>query len=150
MSWRRSSTNYMGPHALAKLISQIPTIRTWRSGKRQMHYQHISLTVQDLPIIPRIEQLFFRIASNQHSKESKVLWSFRTMCCSLELPRSSSMRECLQSRDNYVRKTLLLMRNNLTQNQSVALVFLGYSISKKEKASDPNDVQKMKKCKSTN
>ena len=64
-----------------------------------------------------------RIASNQHSKESKVLWSFKTMYLCMELPRRSSTRECLQSRVDYVRKILLLMRRNLTKNLSIALAF---------------------------
>ena len=51
-----------------------------------------------------------RIASNQLSKESKMLWAFKTVCWSMELPRSSSTRECLKSWVDCVRKILLLMR----------------------------------------
>ena len=65
----------------------------------------------------------------------------------MKLPWSSSTRECLQSRVDYVRKILLIMRKNLTQNQSIALVFLGYSISKKAIAPVPKYVEKTKNAK---
>ena len=63
----------------------------------------------------------------------------------MEIPRSSSTRECLESRVDYLRKILLSMRKNLTQNQSIALAFCGYSFSKEGIAPDPKHVEKIKK-----
>ena len=68
------------------------------------------------------------------------------MCSSMELPRSSSTRECLQSRVDYARETLLLMRKNPTQPvESVS--FLGYSFSKEGIAPDFKHVEKLKNAK---
>ena len=154
-TWRRSSTTNMVPHTLAKLTSQRPTIKLNLTEKKDICTIDTSQdvpTVQDVPTTSGIEKTPLqssRIASTQHSKESKVLCSFKTMCWSMEVPWSSLTRECLQSRvDYYMRKTSLLMRN-LTKNKSIALIFLEYSISKEGIARDPKHVEN-KKCKSIN
>ena len=46
--------------------------------------------------------------------------------------KENSTRECLQSRVDYVRKVLLLMRKNLTQNQSIALNFWDTPFQRRE------------------
>ena len=126
-TWRRSSTNYIGASHLGKidLSDAYYQIELYKEAKRYMHNQHFWGTVQDVPNISGIEKLIksSKIASNQPSTESKVLWSFQTMCWWMELPKSSSKREWLQSKVDNVRKILLLMRKNLTQNQSIALAF---------------------------
>ena len=53
----------------------------------------------------------------------------------------------MQSRVNYVRKILLLMRKNLTQNQSIALVF-GIHHFKGGNSTRSQTFGKNKKCKS--
>ena len=64
-----------------------------------------------------------RIATRQHSKKSEVMWFFKMICRSTNIPTSSSTRECLLSVVNYVKQTLVLMEKIPTQNQSKALVF---------------------------
>ena len=113
-TWRQSSTTYMEPHTLAKLTAQMPTIKLNLTKKQTIYAQSTHLRdcsrcadyLRDWKTLLQSS----RIASNQHSKESKVLWSFKTRYWCMELPRSSSTRECLQSRVDYVRKLLLLMR----------------------------------------
>ena len=66
------------------------------------------------------------------------------------LPRSSSTRECLQSRVDYVRKTLLLMRKKSNSKPVDSVSFLGYSISKEGIAPDPKHVEEIKNAKAPN
>ena len=102
--------NHMGPHTLAKLTSQMPTIKLNLTKKLMIYAQSTHLRdcsrcadyLRDWKTLLQSS----RIASNQHSKELKVLWSFKTMYWCMELPRSSLTRECLQSRVDYVRKNL--------------------------------------------
>ena len=138
----------MGPHTLAKMTSQMLTIKLNLRRRQKIYAQSTHLRdcsryadyLKEWNTLPESS----RVTPNQHSKESKVLWSLKTICWCMEITRSSSTRECLQSRADYVRKTLLLMRKNLTQNQSIKLVFLGYSISKEGITPDPKHVEKIK------
>ena len=92
-TWRRSSTTYMRPHTLAKLTSQMPTIKLNLTKKQMIYAQSTHLRdcsrcadyLRDWKTLVQSS----RIPSNQHSKELKVLWSFKTMYWCMELPRSS-------------------------------------------------------------
>ena len=149
-TWRRSSTTNMGPHTLPKLTSQMPTIKLNLTKKQIIYAQSTHLRdcsrcadyLRDWKTLPQSSS----IALNQHSKESKVLWSFKTIYWCMEIPKSSSTRECLQSRVDYVTKILLLMKKSNSKPVD-GVSFLGYPISKEGIAPDPKYVEKLKNAK---
>ena len=124
------------------------------TAKRYMHNQHISGTVQDVPTTSGIENSssFFHNCIESTLRGIKgCVESFKTMCWSMEQPKISSTRECLQSRVNCVRKFFTITENKSNSKPFDSVIFLGYSISKKGIAPDPKNVEKNKKnAKSTN
>ena len=135
-TWRPSPSIYMGSHTLANLNPQMSTTKLNMTKKPKIYAQstHLRECSRCAEFLRDRETLLqsSRIASNQHSKESKLLYNFKTMCRYMKLPRSSSTRECLQSRLDSMRKTLLLMRKNLTQNQSIGLLFWDTPFQRRE------------------
>ena len=148
---RRSSTTYMGPHTLAKLTSQMPTVKLNLKRKQKIYAKSIQLRecsrcadyLRDWKTLLQSS----KIASNQHSKESKVLWSFKTMYWCKELSRSILTRECLQTRIDYVRKNFTINEKKSNSKPVDSVSFLGYSISKEGIAPVPKRVEQIKKQK---
>ena len=66
----------------------------------------------------------------------------------MELPISSSLRECLQSRVDYLRKIFTINEKKSKSKPVDSVRFLGYSISEEDKTPNPEHFEK--KCKSTN
>ena len=127
--------NLHGASYFGKMTSQMPTIKLNLTRKQKICAQSTNLRdcsrcdwLRDRKTLLQSS----RIASNQHLKKSKVLWSFKTMYWCIELARSSSTREYLQWRVDYVRKISLLMRKSPTQNQSIALAFWDTPFQKKD------------------
>ena len=63
------------------------------------------------------------------------------MCRAMELPRRCSTRECLQSRVDYVRKTLPKNEKKINPKPVNSVSVLEYSNSREGIAPDPNQVE---------
>ena len=82
--WRWSSTTYMGPHIWDDLTSQMPTIKMNLRKKQKIYAQSTLLRrcsrCADYRRDWKTLLQFSGIALNQHSRESNMLWSLKTMC----------------------------------------------------------------------
>ena len=146
-TWRQSSTTYMGPHISAKLTSQMPTINLNLTKKQKnMHNQHFSGTVQDVPTTSWIEKLFFNLPELHRIKTQRY-----QRCCDLSRRclAYGTIKEQLDKRMLAVKSRL--REKNFTNNEKKSnskqvnsVNFLEYSISKEGIATDPKHVEKTK------
>ena len=123
-TWRRSSTTQMGPHTLAKLTSQTPTIELNLTNRQKIYAQSTHLGLFKMCRIPQGSKNSSSILHNcieSTLKGIKGVVIFQDDVLVYGTTKQQFDKRMLAVKSRLREKNYTIMRNNLTQNQSIAL-----------------------------
>ena len=144
-TWRRSSTTYMGPHTLAKLTSQMPTIKLNFTKKQKIYAQ--STHLRDFKMCRLPQGLKNSSSIFQNCIESTLKGIKGVVIFQDDVLLYGTTKEQLDKRMLAVKSRLREKKFTTNEKKSNSkpvdsVSFLRYSISKKGIETDPKHVVK--------